>query len=172
MKRAPFPYLHDIIKEHQNKRPKWKHKDAAEYAEKMVKKYGKPDETGPGKMKWVGKDGFERTYIKDESIPHNHPEAHKDYVYSTRKMTIPEHLVGPFAKATESILIDRLKGLVTTRCGSLWANALTHAYIEKVVSGKMVANRKSYDEYMLKGFKDADMLPKWYKNMMGEKPST
>ncbi len=67
--------------------------------------------------------------------------------------------------ASGSIINDGLKGEVTARCGTLYANAVTLGFVEDLAKGKIApeAVHETYAEYILNG-----KLPKWYKNKLSE----
>ena len=107
----------------------WRNRDAAEYAEKMIKTFGKPNEVTDTLLMWRNIESFKETTIKDESIPHDFPKTHRDFVYSTMHIEVPEEFMNTLAHVTGSIIVDRLKHEVTGRCGNLWANAVAVAIL-------------------------------------------
>ena len=69
----------------------WRFEDARLYAEKMIKAFGQPDEVAETTLSWNSiEPPFDRVWIVDESIPHDFPAPHRDYVYSSMKMKIPK----------------------------------------------------------------------------------
>lgn len=148
----------------------WRNRDAAEYAEKMIKTFGKPDEATDTSLMWRNIDSFKETTIKDESIPHDFPKTHRDYVYSTMHIEVPEEFMNTLAHVTGSIIVDRLKHEVTGRCGNLWANAVTLGFVQDLVDKKISNNsekaKKEYGKRILSGKKSA--LPEWYNNEIKE----
>ena len=65
----------------------WRYEDAKEYAEKLIKTFGEPDEITETTLSWNSiEPPFDRVWIIDESIPHDFPAAHRDYVYSSMKI--------------------------------------------------------------------------------------
>ena len=97
----------------------WRNKDAAEYARELIAEFGPPDEFSATLLRWFNIAQFDEVFIKDESVDHDFPAPHKDFVYSVKTFAVPEHLVGAFAHVTGSILVDGLKQTVTARCGKL-----------------------------------------------------
>lgn len=155
--------VNDIVKN-------WRNRDAAEYAEKMIKAFGEPNEVTDTSLMWRNIESFKETVIKDESVPHDFPKNHRDYVYSSMHIEVPEELMNVLAHVTGSIIVDGLKHEVTGRCGTLWANAVTLGFVQDLVDKKISNNpekaKKEYGKRILSGKKSA--LPEWYKNEIKE----
>ena len=150
---------------------KWKHDDAKGYAEKLIKKYGQPDEVTETMLKWNSLGSFGKgereTYIIDESIPHAFPKPHRDYVYTVMNIKVPSDMLDTLGHVTGSIIYDGLKEEVTARCGSLYANAATLGFVRDMVEGKVTTDKdgakKEYADRIAK-----DPLTKTYDNKMDE----
>lgn len=145
----------------------WKNNDASEYAKKLIKTYGEPDDVADTLLYWRNISVFYDVYIIDESVPHDFPKPHRDYVYASMVIPIPENLVKILTHVSGSIIIDGLKNQVTARCGSLFANAATLGFVQDLVDGKVnkLAGKakKEYGRRILNG-----VLPEWYENKMKE----
>ena len=144
----------------------WEHKDAANYAQELIDDYGEPDVATDNMLLWkAGISEFIQTYVKDESIPHDSPKPHKDFVYSTMEIDIPEDLMEAVAKASESIIVDQLKNEVTARCGDIYANAITLGFVQKLVAGEISPEdaTEEYKEHIL-----GRMLPDWFEEKVEE----
>ena len=141
---------------------KWEHDDAKSYAEELIKNYGQPDVITDEMLLWENGriSEFKKVYVIDESIPHCCPKPHKDFVYSTMEIDVPEELMEAVAKASESIIVDQLKNEVTARCGDIFANAMTLGFVQKLVSKEIKPEDapKEYERHIL----DA-ILPDWFK---------
>ncbi len=146
----------------------WEHDDAKEYAVKLIKKFGEPDEVTENMLLWNNiEPPFNSVYIKDESIPHEFPAAHRDYVYSTMEIDVPADMLDTLGYVTGSIIYDGLKKEVTARCGDLYANAATLGFVKDMVDGKVSTDfeeaKKEYANRIQKA-----PLPDWYPNSMKE----
>lgn len=141
----------------------FKHRDAAKYGQKMLDVLGEPESVGTGMLYWKKFDGMLEPTLIDESIPHNFPKAHKDFVYSGMEIDVPEHLYSLFAHVTGSILIDGLKKRVTARCGALVANAITLQFVQDVIDGAAPNSPNEAKEEYAKRI-TAWKGPSWYKN--------
>jgi len=118
---------------------KWKHQDAAKYYQYLVKWLGLPTaySKSPGgfaiwnnntlkKQKYYGFNiCFNEIILRDESIKHLCPIPHKDFLYTSVKINIPEARLIQVLKLSGSLSYDPLKNLLTARCGSLAANMAT-----------------------------------------------
>lgn len=140
----------------------FKHSDAAEYAKTLIKEFGKPDQFTDHVLVWYNISQFTITYLKDESIPHDFPASHRDFVYSVRSIVVPEKFAKTISHTTGSIIIDGLKSEVTGRCGSITANAITLGFVQDLVDGKIKnepeAAKKEYGRRIKKLVK-----PDWFE---------
>tara|TARA_Y100001937_G_scaffold127145_1_gene198428 strand:- start:197 stop:691 length:495 start_codon:yes stop_codon:yes gene_type:complete len=139
----------------------WKHEDAKKYSKELISKYGEPDVVTDGMFLWKGRiSKFKKTYVRDESIEHCCPKPHRDYVYSTMIIDVPEDKMQAIAEASESIIVDQLKNEVTARCADIVANAITLGFVQKLVKGKIDDDKakEEYEKHILQGIK-----PDWFK---------
>jgi len=144
----------------------WEHKDASDYTKSLIEDYGRPDVLADGMALWEGGiSEFDKVYVKDESIPHDSPKPHHDFVYSTMIIDVPQELMEAVAKASESIIVDQLKNEVTARCGDIIANAITLGFVQKLVAGEIKPEdaEKEYEKHILEG-----MTPDWFKEKVQE----
>ena len=147
---------------------KWRFEDARLYAEKMIKAFGQPDEVAETTLSWNSiEPPFDRVWIVDESIPHDFPAPHRDYVYSSMKMKIPNDMLETLGHASGSIIYDGLKMEVTARCGSLYANAATLGFVKDLVDGVIKVNKEQAKKEYAARIKSKP-LPDWYPNTLGE----
>lgn len=123
----------------------------AEKAREMIEQHGPPDEITRKRLIWEDAGPWKRTEIVNESIPHNFPKPHHDFLYQTVDYNVPEDKVEDVIRMSGSILIDRVKGEVTARCDDESANFLTMNLVHQIVEGKKNAKsgRDTYAETML-----------------------
>jgi len=174
-RRPPQPsHMFEAVGSAESSLKKWKHKDAVKVARFIIKAYGQPDEVTETMLKWYklgdfGK-GEKETWIIDESIPHDFPAKHHDFLYTSKEIVVPAEMMDTLGHVTGSIIIDGLKKTVTARCGSLNANASTLGFVDDLVKGKVPNDfDKAKKEYakriktgaFLPGYKDR--LDKYYK---------
>ena len=146
----------------------WRHEDAKTYATALVKVFGEPDEMSETRLSWNSiEPPFDKVWIVDESIPHEFPSPHRDYVYSSMKIDVPTDLLDILGHASGSIIYDGLKKEVTARCGSLYANAATFGFVRDLVDGKVKKNKDQAKKEYSARIKSKP-LPEWYPNSMEE----
>jgi hypothetical protein len=147
----------------------WEHQDAVKVADMMIKEYGQPDEVTETMIKWKKLGDFgsgeQETYIVDESIPHDFPEPHRDFLYTSKKIKVPTKVGDTLLHVTGSIIVDGLKETVTARCGSLNANALTLGFVEDLAKGKVVNNKDIAKREYAKRINEGP-LPSWYTDKL------
>tara|TARA_R110000851_G_scaffold76568_1_gene168490 strand:- start:1013 stop:1501 length:489 start_codon:yes stop_codon:yes gene_type:complete len=149
------------LKEEKGSVDSWEHEDAKAYAKELIEKYGAPKVMTDNMVLWKGGiSKFKKVYVLDESIPHDSPKPHHDYVYSTMEIDIPQELMEAVAKASESIIVDQLKNEVTARCGDIIANAITLGFVQKLVNNEIKPEdaEEEYKKHILEG-----MIPDWFK---------
>ena len=107
-------------------------------------------------------------WAMDESIPHDYPAPHRDYVYSSMIIPLKSEMMEAISHASGSIIVDGLKNKVTARCGSLYANAATLGFVKKIADGEIDYSDKERVKEMYADAIQKDPLPEWYPNTMGE----
>jgi hypothetical protein len=156
-----------LNEENENNLNNWQYEDAKSYAEELIEQYGDPDVMTNNMVLW--KDNkiseFKKVYVLDESIPHDSPRPHHDFVYSTMEIDVPQELMEAVAKASESIIVDQLKNEVTARCGDIFANAITLGFVQKLIEGEIKPEdaEEEYKKHILEG-----MTPDWFKEELDE----
>jgi hypothetical protein len=155
-------YLKEENQKAEDSLKNWKFKDAKSYANKLIEKYGAPDAVTDNMVLWEDDkiSEFKKVYVMDESIPHDSPKPHQDYVYSTMEISVPEDKMQAIADASESIIVDQLKNEVTARCADIIANAITLGFVQKLVKGdiKPEDSKEEYKRHILNSVK-----PDWFK---------
>ncbi len=165
MKKMTFQTFMEQVKTARAALAEWEHQDAADYGRKLIAQFGNPDEFTPTMLRWFNIAQFEEVFVKDESILHEFPEQHQDFVYSMKSLPVPQHLVGAFAHVTGSIIVDGLKQQVTARCGALVKNAVTLGFVSDAVGGVAEVSQQEYAKRIL-----TSQIPSWYLDEIGEVP--
>lgn len=132
---------------------KWKHKDAIEAYEIVVKEYGKPTAVGVdegGFAIWDRKKlkdtCFEEMICRDESVIHNCPSLHRDFLYTYIKVKVKPNQIDMLYSISGSITYDPLKNLLSARCGSNEANIATL----KLATDLLLGNDVNYKDKNIK----------------------
>lgn len=159
--------VRQFLKEQQEvmkKTSQWTHDPPAEYTRKLAEHYGEPRVLSEnGYAEWINVAGFSKVYVRDEYVQHTFPQEHYDFVYSTRKLSVPPRLYSDFAEVTGSIIIDGLKNEVTARCGDIVANAITLGFVEDVLAGKQAPDKEEYGRRI-----NETVVPEWFDDPMNE----
>lgn len=143
------------------------HQDAVDYSKKMIEVFGDPDGVMFNQLYWKEVDDMKDVIVKDEKIEHNFPEKHYDFIYSSHQIEVPQHLYDIFAFVSGSIIVDGLKNLVTARCGTLYANAITLQFVKDVINNTdLQQKQKAKDEYANRI--KSGTKPEWFNNSLGE----
>lgn len=140
---------------------------AADYGHKLIQAFGEPDGVMYNQLYWKEGDQMKHIVLKDEQVEHSFPKEHLDFVYSSWEIEVPDHLHSLFAHVSGSIIIDGLKNLVTARCGTLHANAVTLQFVKDVIDQKAPQQfdqaKQEYANRITSG-----QAPQWYSNTVGD----
>jgi hypothetical protein len=110
-----------------------------EKAQELIERYGQPDEVTSNRLIWHDGDWWKRTEVVNEEIPHNFPEEHRDFLYQTVDYNVPEDKVSDVIALSGSLIIDRVKGELTSRCDSEEHNLLALNLAHQIVQGDHTA---------------------------------
>lgn len=145
-------------------RPHWRIGPKKEY-HRIVTRFGNPSFVNPrpnGVAIWekFKKDcPFTRLMIVDESVPHNIPCSHCDYMYTTIKYHIDPKKLMDVLTISDSIMYDKLKEELTVRCATLEATMATLVLADKVhkdiITNSQVEDGIIYKRYITESQKFA-----------------
>lgn len=128
---------------------RWRHKDAASKFTVLVQMFGKPTSrtnTPHGAAIWKDVSGtklfgtptcLKNVMLIDESIAHNCPEPHSDFLYMTLPLLLTPEERDSVTRISGSIWYDGLKRQLTVRCGSVAANIATAHTVLRVLNGEI-----------------------------------
>jgi predicted outer membrane protein len=105
-------------------------------ANRTIEKYGLPDEATDVRLVWHNKAPWKRIMVVREEIPHYFPRLHVDYLYQTINYHVPPDRSDDLVDFDGSVLIDRTKGELTSRCDREEANILTLNLANDIVTGR------------------------------------
>lgn len=114
----------------------------------LVSEFGKPDVVANkpyGVAMWKNKGFYDLIMILDESIQHNYPKPHCDFLYTIITVHIPNNLVCLVLNLSDSITYDKLKNQLTARCHFMGANVVT-----LLLALKIVADPDNFEAYKSK----------------------
>ncbi|MFZ6013759.1 MAG: hypothetical protein ACOYXT_25695 [Bacteroidota bacterium] len=111
-------------------------KDHREAVEKMIKKYGQPDEATASMVKWNNKGPWKKIIIYKEEWDHKFPKAHKDFVEQYIDYKAPVEKYDDIAKYDGSVTVIRTPGEMAARCDKEEMNFLALNLANEVATGK------------------------------------
>lgn len=105
-------------------------------AQKMIDKYGMPDEVTQNRLIWHNNNPWRKTEVVNEEVSHSFPEEHEDVLIQTVSYDVPTDKVDDLIKYNESIIIEKNRGELGSQCGSEEMNILALNLADNVVKGK------------------------------------
>lgn len=136
----------------------WRNPEAIRETINVMNYWGMPNVLTHNKAIWFKIGGFDRVMIKDESVAHNQPKFHLDFLYCTKVNPVPPEFQGQLAEFMPNLLFDGLKNEVTIRCNSMITNAVALGFVEDVVNG---AVEPTVDE--LNSRQQNRNIPEWFR---------
>jgi len=105
-------------------------------AQKLIAKYGQPDEIAANRLIWHNKGPWKQTELVNEEVPHDFPMPHKDMLKQTVAYRIdPEH-ADDLLEYDGSVILERTKGEIAARCDKEEANFLALNLADDIARGK------------------------------------
>ncbi len=105
-------------------------------AQKMIDKYGMPDEVTHNRLIWHDNGPWKKTEVVNEEISHSFPEDHEDVLIQTVNYDVPPDKVDDLIKYNESIIIEKNRGELGSQCGSEEMNILALNLADDIVKGE------------------------------------
>lgn len=98
-------------------------KEPQESAKRLVQEYGEPAEYSRSRLIWYEtKDGWKRTVLSNEEIPHDFPSHHTDFLEQFINYRVPIEMYSTLAEFDGSVIAERTKGELSARCGGTSMN--------------------------------------------------
>jgi hypothetical protein len=107
-----------------------------EKANELIQKYGYPQEASISKLTWYNNGPWKRTIIHRETVPHNFPHPHPDFLEQTIDYQVPVHLYDDIAAFDGSAYPDRTKGELSAMCDEEAMNFLSLNVVHDIVTGR------------------------------------
>lgn len=102
----------------------------------MIDRYGQPDVASNLVLIWKDKQPFSKIAVMRDAVKHSFPIDHQDVLLQEVNLIVPLEKVSDLAKFDGSLLIDRTKGTVASRCDSEKSNFLALNLAKDIISGK------------------------------------
>jgi hypothetical protein len=128
----------------------FKHKLPKERFPDLVKEFGQPhmifSNKNSGIARWQNVKCYKSIMLLDESVQHNHPVKHCDFLYATVQVHIPFDVLHLVLGLSESVKYDRLKNHLAVRCHFMGANVSTILLALKIAKNPYL-HRQYYAQY-------------------------
>lgn len=115
-------------------------------AEKMLKKYGEPDEVTSMRLIWHNNGPWKFTEVINQEIDHDFPIPHKDAMHQAVNYSVDPKTAAEILTFDGSIILNRTAGLIGAICDKEPANFLAVNLAHEVATGKRSVEeaRKQY----------------------------
>ncbi|MFC4321212.1 hypothetical protein [Litchfieldia salsa] len=102
-----------------------------------IKQYGPPNEATQSRLIWYNNGPWKRTIVYRDEIPHDFPQPHTDVIENYINYSVPPEMFSEIAKFDGSVVVERTKGEVSSRCDMEAANILALNLMNDIVTGKL-----------------------------------
>lgn len=132
-----------------------------ESAKRLRDYYGEPDEYSESRIIWFNTfDGWKRTVLSNEEIPHNFPAPHTDFLEQFIDYKVPVDTYSKLAEYDGSVIAERTKGELSARCGGTSMNFVAINLAHDIITGNRTVEeaRQEYTR-LYKAFQDGEKPP-------------
>ncbi|MEC0275432.1 hypothetical protein [Peribacillus frigoritolerans] len=102
-----------------------------------IEQYGPPNEAIQSRLIWYNNGPWKRTIVYRDEIPHDFPQPHTDVIENYINYTVPPGMFSELAKFDGSVIVERTRGEVSSRCDMEAANILALNLMNDIVTGKL-----------------------------------
>jgi hypothetical protein len=102
-----------------------------------IKQYGPPNEAIQSRLIWYNNGPWKRTIVYRDEIPHDFPQPHTDVIENYINYSVPPEMFSELAKFDGSVIVERTRGEVSSRCDMEAANILALNLMNDIVTGKL-----------------------------------
>ncbi|MFA5136720.1 MAG: hypothetical protein WC489_04995 [Patescibacteria group bacterium] len=125
-------------------------------AQRLMDYYGTPQEVCTNRLIWYEtEDGWKRSILVNEMIPHNFPSPHHDYLEQSINYQVPVNMISQLASYDGSVIVERTKGEISARCGGTSMNFVAINLAHDIITGKLtVMDARDRYTILYKEFKE------------------
>ena len=105
-----------------------------EGAKTIIQKYGYPQEATESKLIWHNNGPWKRTIVHRDTVPHNFPTPHPDFLEQTIDYWVPINLYDDVAAFDGSVYLGRTIGEATAMCHKEAMNLLSLNLLNDIVT--------------------------------------
>lgn len=109
-------------------------------AQALIEKYGQPDGVTDRMLVWHDKDQWQKVAVFRDSVKHEAPFPHQDFLENTINYKVPESKIADLIKFDQGLVIDETRGTLASHCDSEEANTLALNLANDIVTGKRSAS--------------------------------
>ncbi|MFF2176271.1 hypothetical protein ACFVT8_07415 [Lysinibacillus sp. NPDC058147] len=102
----------------------------------LINKYGLPNEASSRRIIWYNNGPWKRTIVHLDTVPHNTPTPHLDYLEQTIDYKVPVQFFNDLAQFDGSLYPDRTAGEATAKCDQEAANFMALNLMNDIVTGQ------------------------------------
>ena len=122
-------------------------KEPRDSARRLIAYYGQPNEYSPSQLTWYETgDGWKRTVLSREEIPHAFPAQHNDFLEQFIDYRVPVEMFSKLAAYDGSVIAERTRGELSARCGGTAMNFVAINLAHDIITGKRTVG-EARDEY-------------------------
>ncbi|WP_205599214.1 hypothetical protein [Oceanobacillus halotolerans] len=111
-----------------------------------IEQYGAPNEATESRLIWYNNGPWKRTIVYRDEIPHDFPQPHTDVIENYINYMVPPEKFSEIAEFDGSVIVERTRGEVSSRCDMEAANILALNIMNEIVTGKLNAEQ-ARDKY-------------------------
>lgn len=102
-----------------------------------IEQYGPPNEGIPSRLIWYNNGPWKRTIVYQDEIPHDFPQPHTDVIENVINYKVPPEKLSELAKFDGSIIVEKTRGEVSSRCDIEAANFTALNVMHDIVTEKL-----------------------------------
>ncbi len=110
-------------------------------AQRLIQKYGAPNEATSSRLIWFNNDIWKRTVVFRDEIAHNFPSPHTDILMQTINYKVPVAALCDLGSLDGSLIVNRTAGELSAYCDSEDMNVLALNMAHNVITGAMTVAR-------------------------------
>lgn len=131
-----------------------------EAVDRMIKKYGSPDEVTESMLVWNNNGPWKKTIISRDEVPHRFPKPHSDVLEQVIDYKVPPEKFDDLARFDGSVIVERTKGTMSARCDREAANFLALNLAHDIITDRRTVEdvRQAYAE-KIKAFMQKEVDP-------------
>ncbi|MFC4556755.1 hypothetical protein ACFO3D_00865 [Virgibacillus kekensis] len=102
-----------------------------------IEQYGPPNEATQSRLIWYNNGPWKRSIVYRDEIPHDFPQPHTDVIENLINYQVPPEKLSELAKFDGSIIVEKTRGEVSSRCDIEAANFTALNVMNDIVTGKL-----------------------------------